>query len=1848
MAEFNLERFKYSWKGDWTANTTYDRDDIVRVSGKAYVCVKGHVSDNIFANDLNAILPGSNPPQPDPRWIVMVASRSFKGEWTENTDYLQDDIVHYQGSLHLCIKDHTSTTFFGDNADAWGLQALGQGFENEWQSGTDYSPGTLVKYNGIVYRCARGHTSQNRLEDDVDTNLAKNKWDVFFDGIEWRSDWESGAEYRKNDLVSYGASIFRCIETHSSGGLALDDTKFVLEFPGYQHDGDFSPETYYNEGDIVRYGGYLYYALRNNFDSDPSNTDSDSSNNWIILAKTTKFVGEWLPSGRYRTGEIVSRGGTLYECIEDVSLGEGDGSSTDFLPDSEGDSSSSKWKIVNPSKEYKGSWTTGILYSVGHLVEYFGETWQCAVEHTSNSANHPENGSGYANYWTQFNTGGLKGGMSTKGDLLTRNTGPDGSTIENTRIPIGEQDQVLRAVREQEIFWDNLISDAEVIFVDPNGIDDLGRGDQYNPFKTVRYAAQHVFDTFAPLTPVQIRVATGYYQEAGPISIPAGTVVFGDELRATTIAATPAQKLYGGEDWTYTQAWLDHFISYVSPLITANTINRSVGNTTIPNQSGEISDNSTATYIADLIQTFKNRVNFLAFDGIVNPAMVGTNTQTGSTAKLVAAGILRRNKKFIADESIAYLKVTYPDLTWNEDKIRVDVHDMIRSLAYDSEFEGNHFTLLSAQRYKNFKDGAQADDLFYCRDTTGLRNCTIDGLKGTLNPPGVFDLYQRPTGGACVSLDPGWGPADERVWIKNRSPYIQGVTNIGIRCVGQKVDGALHNGGNKSITSNDFTQVLSDGIGAWITNNARAELVSVFTYYCQVGYLAENGGIIRATNGNNSYGSFGSIADGNDPTETPIPVTVNNQENEAVVRRALAGTLTDELFILEYENAGQDYTNASATITGAGVNASVEYTDFRTGALFEARLINTKGSGSEGGTNYINREANAQITADSTSTIRLTGNDLTQFDYEILGARIIIVAGQGIGQYGYIQAWNQVTKDVTVYRESDDQPGWDHIIPGYPIETSLDSTALYRIEPRLECNHPGFTSSNATFPTNRFHKDLTFGYTTATYNDIAVGLGSGETFEDLDPAAARFQVVREGPTYTVTFQGAARGAGYAVGDVLTISGTDVGGATPDNDITITVSTVTDDSTASILTFTYTGTPRGERFVAVGTPNFGYYSDDGQTWEETNLPTIGGWPKVRAGENAFVALVGDSSNQVAFSYDAESWVTRALPEEGDWTDLTYGGGYFVALASQVTAATNAVIAYSEDGLNWLSATIPDAVGDSTVAQWQKIEYGAGRFVVVSGSDRIVAYADATDLTSWTATADVLPDAEWDFAALAYGDNKFIALAKDGTNTYSVDRGETWYTGTTAPLEPGVGTVYRDLKYGNGVFVALNNNGDESTPQASANCFVTEDAQLWQTRTLNGTQIWTALCYANLNNVGTFVQLAEEATTQGVELITTGRKAKLRAEIFQGIFQVVKIWDPGSGYTDDNPLSITVTDPQFITEVETENRLANGVLSQPDFINRGSGYRSTTSTIKITGDGFADIVPEENVVTFDGATVIPGPGFQIKIEGILDLNTADPEDLKLFTGVGVEDLGDDGSGNGTNTIRVTITPSMKNEYNLAHGTAATLRLRYSQCRITGHDYLDIGTGNFEETNYPDLYAGGRYFQAAPENEVLEENGGRVFYVSTDQDGNFRTGELFSVQQATGVVTISAEFFDLDGLSELSLGGVRLGGSGAVVREFSTDPTFAEDSNNVVPTQRAIATFLADRLSVGGSDLETNDIQAGRVKVGSDDNRIETSTGQALRFPVDVDFSGQDENGNPTQVQGTLIGQLLYFRDENQSVQ
>jgi hypothetical protein len=90
-----------------------------------------------------------------------------------------------------------------------------------------------------------------------------------------------------------------------------------------------------------------------------------------------------------------------------------------------------------------------------------------------------------------------------------------------------------------------------------------------------------------------------------------------------------------------------------------------------------------------------------------------------------------------------------------------------------------------------------------------------------------------------------------------------------------------------------------------------------------------------------------------------------------------------------------------------------------------------------------------------------------------------------------------------------------------------------------------------------------------------------------------------------------------------------------------------------------------------------------------------------------------------------------------------------------------------------------------------------------------------------------------------------------------------------------------------------------------------------------------------------------------------------------------------------------------------------------------------------------------------------------------------------------------------------------------------------------------------------------------------------------------------------------FSLDGLSELSLGGIQVGGSAVVIKEFSKDGTFIANSNNIVPTEAAIITYLESRISSGGADALTNTLIAGQVKISG--NNITTTSDNQINIPV-----------------------------------
>ena len=134
------------------------------------------------------------------------------------------------------------------------------------------------------------------------------------------------------------------------------------------------------------------------------------------------------------------------------------------------------------------------------------------------------------------------------------------------------------------------------------------------------------------------------------------------------------------------------------------------------------------------------------------------------------------------------------------------------------------------------------------------------------------------------------------------------------------------------------------------------------------------------------------------------------------------------------------------------------------------------------------------------------------------------------------------------------------------------------------------------------------------------------------------------------------------------------------------------------------------------------------------------------------------------------------------------------------------------------------------------------------------------------------------------------------------------------------------------------------------------------------------------------------------------------------------------------------------------------------------------------------------------------------------------------------------------------------------AFLMRSKFSKIRLTGHDFLLVGTGSTADTNYPNVNEN----TASQGNETNVVAPGRIFFVSTDQGGNFRVGEFFSVNQLTGAATLDASAFNLSGLTELKLGAIG-GQVGESIAEFSSDETMGGDSNAACPTEKAVRGFL-----------------------------------------------------------------------------
>jgi len=1332
-----------------------------------------------------------------------------------------------------------------------------------------------------------------------------------------------------------------------------------------------------------------------------------------------------------------------------------------------------------------------------------------------------------------------------------------------------------------------------------------------------------------------------------------------------------------------------------------------------------------------------------------------------------------------------------------------DLTNILNGIVYDLQYTGNYKSLRYAEVLNNAINGSQTSNMLLGRNGTGLRNVTTSGLFGTLSNPNSYGT-RRPTAGAYFSLDPGFGPNDSNTWIITRSPYVQNVTTFGTGCAGLKIDGALHNGGNRSVVANDYTQVLSDGIGVWCTgNNSLTELVSVFSYYGYSGYLAELGGRIRATNGNSSYGTWGVIAEGTDVTETPISCILDNHSQQAQITNVFTDS-TNKVLRFEYGNAGSHYTNTVIGISGAGYNAAAIADEFRDAAVFETRIIDLNDGNGYGGTNYGTAINAAQNGTSTYITIAATDISLSTA-YATM--RIQLTAGSGVGQYGNILLYNNGTKVALVYKDSFTNltvtataitnnlltvastatmyvgmpiylnttvngltantlyyviaanfsntqfavstalggsavtitttgsvsitlyaAGWDHAVAGTAITSTLDLTTQYNIEPRVSYTAPGYTATArtllaastwgaATYGNSRYVAISSIGTATqystdgktwavggilpaaATWSNVVYGGGQGASAYAVigglggsgailtavlgsansigAPGADQVlsvTIVNGGVGYytspTIVFTPVSGGTG-AVATCAVLNGAITSVTVTSNGTAYlaapTVSAATDRVTKLVFTSWgsgYTGgtlvslSGGGSSNQATGTAvltNTGVSSITiGNTGGSgyTSTPTV----SIVDTNAKFVAIAAGATNTASTSASAaatSNWTAGSALPASTFADLSYGNGIYVAVGGTASAAS------STDAVTWVTRTIP-TLGAGT---YSAVTYGNGYFVAISTGNLVTAIS--TNGIAWSAGGNLPSNTTW--TSVTYGNGRFVAVASGGRVTaFSIDNGTTWYSYSVGLP---VSATWSTIKYGQGLFFAV--------AQATTSAATSPDGINWTLRTMPGTSTnWKGLAFGNVASNPLWVATSNTSGTIAAS-IYTGAQTLGRMKASSGILGEMRIIEPGSGYPKGTITASTVT-TNLITANNTENlvdsqpvvftgtgtsgltagntyfvigstitstrfkvsatagsatavtletatltgtyragpiltqydpnkvitaaltvRTGDGALGNPSFSNRGTN--NTTATATTQGDGYADLYQPSTFITVKNLYAPPQPGSNLTFSSI-------PNSWYKLVSIG-NVLGSAGDYSAT----FQISPGLSVLLAPAYGDTIATTIKYSQVRLTGHDFLYIGTGNQSTTNFPYVIP----TTADITKQELASGGGRVFFTSTDQDGNFNVGNLFGVQQSTGTATLNASAFNLSGLQSLQLGSVSLGIGSAVITQFSTDPYFTANSDSILPTQRAIKAYITSQIGGGLSSLNVNTLTAGVVYIAN--NTISTTNGGQINVTAKMNFTG-----------------------------
>jgi hypothetical protein len=297
-------------------------------------------------------------------------------------------------------------------------------------------------------------------------------------------------------------------------------------------------------------------------------------------------------------------------------------------------------------------------------------------------------------------------------------------------------------------------------------------------------------------------------------------------------------------------------------------------------------------------------------------------------------------------------------------------------------------------------------------------------------------------------------------------------------------------------------------------------------------------------------------------------------------------------------------------------------------------------------------------------------------------------------------------------------------------------------------------------------------------------------------------------------------------------------------------------------------------------------------------------------------------------------------------------------------------------------------------------------------------------------------------------------------------------------------------------------------------------------------------------------------------------------------VICINQPTSGpITNGTVLTFTAVQPSATLSI------TSGTITDITVAEGGAGWNVTSASVAISGTGTSvSVTPTVAIAGVSGSSII-------KITS-LDLTSANRIQSGLVSSpvryyqfalgdqiyeiTGYRSSVDLNAGWAEIDINPPLQETISRGIILRAGipvnSKGSLTTKISIMRASGHDFVDVGTGGYATTRIPNDLYGPPLQQPSTTREVIEANKGRVFYVSTDQDGNFRVGRALTVNQNKGSVNISVPL-DLSNLSSISLRR----DLGPPVNEFSIDNTMVTEADFKVPTEQAVATYMNRRLGI-----------------------------------------------------------------------